>query len=467
MKTITRIRKNAETNRFPILGILVWLVVFAVSIFIVGSHGLSEGKDVFVILAGQGVPLGVLLGLLWWVAASEKILYDFNQILMLGTAFVLTLSLSLAGEMASPYFMPVAYLGMLIAMTQGRTVALAAHTVLVLASVMMGGWGLDVAVTLYAGGMAGIYLSRTLRQRYTLMLIGLIIGALQGLVASMLYLYQSGWSMAMAGNALWCLSGGVLSAVLLLGTLPLWENLFGMLTPYKLMELADPNQPLIKRLLTEAPGTYHHSVMVANLAESAAEAIGADALLARVGAYYHDIGKLNDPDLFKENQSGDNPHDRMDPLESAQAILSHVRDGLLLARQHRLPQAVRTFIAEHHGTTLVKYFYHKAQAEESGVDDNKYRYPGPLPQTRESAIVMLADAVESAARSMRGAGWDRIQETIVSLMNERMEEGQLDECALTVAQVRQMQGLFLHALKSLYHERVKYPQQQKADEVAE
>lgn len=466
MKTIIRSRKTTRTNRVPYLGILVWLVVFAVSIFIVGSRGLTEGRDVWAVLVGQGVPLGVLLALLWWVAAGEKILYDFNQILMLGTAFVLTLSLSLAGEMASPYFMPVAYLGMLIAMTQGRTMAIVAHMVLVLASVMMGGWDLDIAVTLFAGGMAGIYLSRTLRQRYALMLVGLIIGALQALVASMLYLYQSGWSMVMAGNALWCLAGGVLSAVLLLGTLPLWENLFGMLTPYKLMELADPNQPLIKRLLTEAPGTYHHSVMVANLAESAAEAIGADALLARVGSYYHDIGKLNDPGLFKENQGGDNPHDRMPPQESAQAILSHVKDGLLLARQHRLPQAIRAFIAEHHGTTMVRYFYHKARTEDPGVDEKKYRYPGPLPQTRESAIVMLADAVESAARSMRDAGWDRIQETIVLLMNERMQEGQLDECELTVAQVRQMQGLFLHALKSLYHERVEYPRQ-RGDEVAE
>ena len=466
MKTIIRSRKKTGTNRFPYLGILVWLVVFAVSLFIVGSRGLSEGREVWTVLAGQGVPLAVLLALLWWVAADEKILYDFNQILMLGTAFVLTLSLSRAGEMASPYFMPVAYLGMLIAMTQGRTMAIAAHTVLVLASVMMGGWEFSVAVTLFAGGMAGIYLSRALRQRYALMLVGLIIGALQGLVGAMLYLYQSGWSMNMAGNALWCLAGGVLSAVLLLGTLPLWENLFGMLTPYKLMELADPNQPLIKRLLTEAPGTYHHSVMVANLAESAAEAIGADALLARVGAYYHDIGKLNDPGLFKENQDGDNPHDRMRPQESARTILSHARDGLALARQYRLPQAIRAFIAEHHGTTMVRYFYHKARTEDPAVDEKKYRYPGPLPQTRESAIVMLADAVESAARSMRDLGWDRIQETIVSLMNDRMQEGQLDECALTVAQVRQMQGLFLHALKSLYHDRVQYPQQDK-EEVAE
>jgi putative nucleotidyltransferase with HDIG domain len=462
MRTLIRSRKRARANTFSILGILVWLAVFAVSLFIVCSKGLSEGEEVWAILVGQGVPLAILMALLWWVTAVEKVLYDFNQILMLGTAFVLTLALCLAGGIASPYFMPVAYLGMLIAMTQGRTVAVTAHTVLVLVSVMMGGWGIEAAVPLYVGGMAGIYLVSTLRQRYALLLIGLLVGALQALIAVMFHLYQQSPAASMIGEALWCLAGGTLSAVLLLGTLPVWENLFGMLTPYKLMELADPNQQLLKRLLTEAPGTYHHSVMVANLAESAAEALGADALLARVGSYYHDIGKLNAPGLFKENQSGDNPHDQLRPGESAQKILNHVRDGLTLARQRRLPEAIRAFIAEHHGTTLVAYFYHKACEQDPAVDEIKFRYPGPLPQTRESAIVMLADAVESAARSMRDAGWEHIQETVVSIMDERMRSGQLDQCALTVAEVRRMQGLFMNALKSLYHERVEYPRKPEA-----
>lgn len=465
MKTSNRSRKRERTGRFPILGILIWVAVYAVSLLILCSHGFSEGKEPLVVLAGQGIPLAALLALLWWVSAGQGPV-DSHQILMLGTAFVLNLSLCLATGIASPYFMPVAYLGMLLSMTRDRTVAMTAHTVLTLSAVMMEGWGLDAAVALYAGGMAGICLARALRQRYSLMLIGLIMGVIQALIVTVFYLYQHGWAMTMLGNALWSLAGGMLSAVLLLGTLPLWENVFGMLTPYKLMELAGPNQPLIKRLLTEAPGTYHHSVMVANLAESAAEAVGADALLARVGAYYHDIGKLNNPMLFMENQGGDNPHDQMDPQESARLILAHVRDGLVLARQHRLPQAIRTFVAEHHGKTMVKYFYLKAREADPDTDEQKYRYPGPLPQTKESAIVMLADAVESAARSMRDAGWDRIRETVTALMTERMQEGQLDECDLTVAQVRQMQGLFLRALKSLYHERVKYPQQAEHAEVA-
>lgn len=451
-------RRMARTHRFPILGILVWLAVFGISLFIVCGNGVAEGRTVWTVLAGQGVPLAILMILLWWVTAAEGVLFDFNRILMLGTAFVLTLALSVAGGAASPYFMPVAYLGMLIAMTQGKVVAVTAHTVLVLTAALMEGWGIEVALPLYAGGMTGIFLAGAMRQRYALLLIGLILGAVEALSAAMLRLYMGGSALAMAGDALWCLAGGVLSAVLLLGTLPVWENVFGILTPYKLMELADPNQPLIKRLLTEAPGTYHHSVMVANLAESAAEAVGADALLARVGSYYHDIGKLTAPGLFKENQGKDNPHDRMPPRESAAMIISHVRDGLALARQHRLPQAVRAFIAEHHGTTQAAYFYRKALETDPDTREDEYRYPGPLPRTRESAIVMLADAVESAARSMRDAGWDRIRETVIALMDERMRDGQLDTCALTIAEVRKMQGLFLTALKSLYHERVEYPQ---------
>lgn len=245
--------------------------------------------------------------------------------------------------------------------------------------------------------------------------------------------------------------------------LPGIERLFGVTTSLTLKELNDASHPLLRRLAQEAPGTYQHSLRLADLAEAAADAIGANALLCRVGAMYHDIGKLLRPDFFVENQGqGPNRHDSLDPRQSLAVILAHVRDGLILAREHRLPSPVRHMIESHHGTSLVEFFYHAAcqQAERTGQpppDPAEFRYPGPKPRSREAAILMLADSVESAARTLNEPTPQALAEVVDAAMARRMADGQLDQTPLTLSELHRIRSAFLHVLTAMYHSRIAYP----------
>jgi putative nucleotidyltransferase with HDIG domain len=241
----------------------------------------------------------------------------------------------------------------------------------------------------------------------------------------------------------------------------------GIRTYGQLHELARLNQPLLQQLLRRAPGTYHHSLMVANLAEQAAERIGADGLLARVGAYYHDVGKLVRPNFFVENQlDGNNGHDRLDPRTSAQIIISHVNDGLDLAKEYHLPRAVQAFIPEHQGTGLVKYFYHQAckQADTPAcVDEADFRYAGPKPQSRETAIVMLADSCEAAVRAAHPSSNGEIDKIVQRITDDKLISGELDECGLTGRDLDQICQAFVEMLRGVFHPRIQYPQEVKRE----
>jgi putative nucleotidyltransferase with HDIG domain len=260
------------------------------------------------------------------------------------------------------------------------------------------------------------------------------------------------------------LGGAVIAALLCMGFQPLMEIIFNLATPSKLLELANPNQPLLRRLLIEAPGTYHHSIIVANLSEAAAEAIGANPLLARVGSYFHDVGKLKRPLYFKENQLGDNPHDHTDPYVSSAIVTAHARDGLQMAKKYRLPMEIEKIIMEHHGDTPVMFFYHKAlqQADGNPVDIQDFRYDGTRPSMKESAIVMLADTIEAAVRSMPDPTPQRIEEFIEQLVRGKLEDGQLSDSPLTLRDIDKicdafttvLIGGFLRFLFLNFHRRV-------------
>lgn len=253
---------------------------------------------------------------------------------------------------------------------------------------------------------------------------------------------------------------GIFCAVLTVGSLPLWESVFGVVTPLKLLELSNPNHPLLKKLLIEAPGTYHHSIIVGNLSEAAANAVGANSLLARTGAFYHDIGKTSRPYFFKENQlTSENPHDKISPSLSSLIITNHVKDGLELAKKHKLPGEITAFINEHHGNTLVAYFYHKALNGENGekVDEESFRYKGKKPQTKETAIVMLADSVEAAVRSLSAPNRDKIQKMIEKIIKDKLEDGQLEDCDLTLKELESIKQAFINVILGIFHERIEYP----------
>jgi len=260
---------------------------------------------------------------------------------------------------------------------------------------------------------------------------------------------------------LYGLANGVLSAALTLVGFFALGSIFKMTTTLQLQELSRLDHPLLQELLRRAPGTYHHSIMVANLAEQAADRIKAQSTLVRVGAFYHDIGKMNNPSFFTENQEGHNPHDSIGPERSAEIIVSHVTDGLELARRYKLPDRIRDFIAEHHGRRLVRGFYLKAVEQAGGdetqVDESRYRYPGPRPQSRESGIVMLADAVEATSSALRPNTEKAIEKLVTTIIQEDLREGQLNNSGLTLGDIQMIRESFIEALKGRFHVRVRYP----------
>ena len=263
---------------------------------------------------------------------------------------------------------------------------------------------------------------------------------------------------------------GLLNSIIVLGASPLLESTFHIITPYGLAELGDHNQPLLKRLQMEAPGTYHHSLMVSTLCEAAAEAVGANPILARVGAFYHDIGKLKRPLFFVENQSYfsiENPHNKLNPRLSKMVITAHPKDGLEIAKKNGLPSVICDFIMQHHGEGLAKYFYNQAVQEEGveNVKEEQFRYPGPKPNSKETAILMLADAVESAVRAMKGATSDEIETIIDKIIVERLNDGQLADSPLTLKDLKVIAMTFSRILRGMQHNRIKY-QENIAEEFA-
>lgn len=234
---------------------------------------------------------------------------------------------------------------------------------------------------------------------------------------------------------------------------------FGILSSLKLTELSNPNHPLLRKLLIETPGTYHHSIIVGNLAESAAEAIGANGLLARVGSYYHDVGKTKRPTFFVENQlNSQNPHDKITPSLSKNIIIAHPKDGLEMLKDYKIPEVIQDLVMQHHGTTTLRFFYNKALNETDGaVNESEYRYPGPKAQTKEAAIVQIADSVEAAVRSLSNTTNESIEEMVRKIIKSNLDDGQFNECDLTFKEIEIISISMLETLKGIFHSRIEYP----------
>ncbi|MGI6036723.1 MAG: HD family phosphohydrolase [Limnochordia bacterium] len=367
--------------------------------------------------------------------------------------------LSLIPWIGMGYLIPVAFGGMLVALLLDSRLALMVVLVLGVITGLLMGNDFGMVFVALIGGFSGVFSVSKVSQRSDVMRAGFFAGA-----ASFLAMVASGtissdyfaltYSFLGLGN-------GLVSAVLTIGFLPYLESIFGITSPIRLLELANPNQPLLRRLLIETPGTYHHSIVVGNLAEAAAEVVHGDPLLARVGAYYHDIGKLKRPNFFVENQFGDeNPHEKISPSLSTLIIISHVKEGVELARESRLPEDIVALIQQHHGTDLVKFFYHKATElnKDDGVQETDFRYGGPRPQTKEAALIMLADAVEAAVRSLARPTPDRIEALVHKIIKERLNDGQLDESDLTLKDLDKVAAAFTKVLSGIFHNRVEYPE---------
>jgi len=301
------------------------------------------------------------------------------------------------------------------------------------------------------------------RRRMVIIRAGLFVGIIQALS---LFLARRFW-LDLPGQYLILLINGVISSVIVVGILPVFEYLFCTVTNVSLLELADFNQPILQRMIMEAPGTYHHSLVVGNLSEAACRQIGANALLARIGAYYHDIGKLEKADYFSENQNiTSSRHDELSPTMSKLVIMNHVKEGVELAKRYNLNPRLIDFIQQHHGNSLVYYFYRRALEEieeDQEIKEEGFRYPGPKPDTKEAAIVLLADSVEAAIRALKDPVPSKIEEVVHKVINNKFIDGQLDECDLTLKDLEQISAVFIRILGGMYHSRISYPESTKSE----
>jgi cyclic-di-AMP phosphodiesterase PgpH len=365
---------------------------------------------------------------------------------------------------------PMAAYSLILSILVHPRIGFFATTLLVFLMVLTQHPDLESMAVLLLGSLAGTFaLSRDpyFTDRQHLVGAMLTVSAANTLTVVALALINSpsltGW---LWGPLLWSIvasvGSGLLSGVLTVGLLPILESTFGLLSPYTLLELANHDQPLLRRLQFEAPGTFHHSLMLASLSEAAAKAIGANPLLTRVGCLYHDIGKMRRPLYFIENQSyfgSDNPHDRLPPRLSKRVIVAHTKDSIEMAQQHRLPEEIQAFMTEHHGTLMCGYFYQKALKEEgdqAGLTKDQFRYAGPKPQSRETAIAMLADAAESAVRALKTPSITQVEVLIDKLFRQRIDDGQFDECPITFQDLRVIRESFLRVLMGIQHERINY-----------
>ena len=422
----------------------------------------EENKiDVILYIGIAAIVLVIELLIVGYIMVFNKSLLDqLGRLLMIYIIFMSTLILSKVIEGISIYLIPVAASAMLVSILVDSRLALLINLSLTVVISIITGNNITFMAMALIGGTAGAYSVINTQQRSNIFISGIAVSIINmGTIVGIGFI-NSSEIMQTLTFGLYGLLNGMFSSVLAVGTLPLWESVFSVVTPLKLLELSNPNQPLLKKLLIEAPGTYQHSIIVGNLSESAADAIGANSLLVRAGAFYHDIGKTKRPYFFKENQlTPDNPHDKLNPTLSANIITDHVRDGIELAKKHKLPSEIRDFIAQHHGDTLVAYFYHKAKTGENGenIEEKDFRYDGPKPQSRETAIVMMADSVEAAVRSLSSPSKESVEELIEKIIQGKLKDGQLDECNITFRELTQIKEVFLKGILSIFHERIEYP----------
>ena len=420
-------------------------------------------KDIF----GLFLINALLISLLYFYIFTyhKDIFDDINKILFLGVIYVATIFIAKISSQISGYIIPTAFASMLIALTLNSRLALG-MTFLIginIGFIFLG--EIDYTIVALAGGLISIFSIRKATQRSSLTRAGLLIAAVNVVSIISLGLIHRNPTNLMFRSSMWGVLNGFISAILTLGILPFLETFFDISSSFRLMELTNPNQPLLKQLLVEAPGTYHHSVVVGNLAEAATEEIGGNSLLARVGAYYHDIGKLKRPYFFAENQEAyKNIHDELEPSLSALVIASHVKEGVDLARKHKLPKPIIEIINQHHGTGIISYFYHRAlqsNIDKSGeIDEESYRYSGPKPQSKEAGVILLADMLEAEARTLNNPTASRIKSLTQNVINKNLVNGQLDDCNLTLRELNKIKDVFSRILTGMFHNRVEYPDEE-------
>lgn len=404
--------------------------------------------------------------------SNQMLIFIITFMITLGTMKIISMVEELKyGEIS--FFFPIAMAVMLVRILLNERYAIAMAVILagfgtILFNVHIPG-NLNFSVGLYflLSGISAIIILSKRNFQAKLLQAGLLLSGMNIVILFAILLITNGhyseieYLFYVLGAGI----SGIGSSILTIGLLPFFEAGFGILSSLKLIELSNPNHPLLRKILTDAPGTYHHSVMVANLAESACEAIGANGLLARVGCYYHDIGKTRRPQFFIENQlNQDNPHDKLPPGTSKDIIIAHAVDGANMLRKAKFPTEIVDIAEQHHGTTLLKYFYHKVCKDGVEINEAEYRYPGPKAQTKEIAVIGIADSVEAAVRSMNHPTQEKIEELVKQIINDRIHDKQFAECDITMRELSIVQDSLCESLHGIFHSRIEYPELSKLEQ---
>ncbi|WP_044339611.1 HD family phosphohydrolase [Rossellomorea aquimaris] len=443
---------------------------------ILKSMGMVENTFSFKPYIGLALFVLVVISSLYYFFYTLEVTEERKQNYLILTSIVFVISLlimkivGLIDQMEIndiAFILPAAFTGMILRILLNERIAmmmvfiLSACSSIIFHQQFSGSIDIEIAIYTLFSGVSGILFLVSRNQRSNILRAGIYVALVNILILAFLVLL-SGTSYSNSEYVyylVFALVSGIGSSILTIGFLPFFEAGFGILSSMRLVELSSPTQPLLKKLLTDAPGTYHHSVMVANLAESACESIGANGLLARVGCYYHDVGKSKRPHFFIENQLNmENPHDRVSPETSRDVIISHASDGAEMLRKHKLPKEIVDIAEQHHGTTLLKYFYYKAKEQGKDVKEEDYRYPGPKPQTREAAIISIADSVEAAVRSKKSPTQGEIQQLVHSIVQDRLQDGQFNECDISLKQLETVKRSLCETLNGIFHPRIEYPE---------
>lgn len=428
-----------------------------------GLIGDSAGEGVILLYIVLAILLSSVMGIqFFYIYKNYRSVYlDFKKLVLINLINVFSLILVRCVSFASPFMIPLALAPLLMTMLINYKISLFVNSMNVIIVAALTGFNSQVIIIAIVNALVGATILRKMQQRNDILYSTLYIAVLSGVITFATGVILSSNLKDIFLNSAFSIIGTVFAGVLATGLLPFLESTFNIVTTLKLLELSNPNSPLLKKLLMEAPGTYHHSMLVANLAELAAEEVKANPVIARIGAYYHDVGKTTRPYFFKENQiSKENPHDKITANLSTLIIISHVKEGLELAKEYNIPEVIQDIIAQHHGTTLVKYFYYTVKNNSENPDEVReedFRYPGPIPSTKEAGIIMLADSVEAAVRSINEPTKGKIEEMVNNIIKDKLHSGQLNDCDLTLKDLETIRKCFLKTLNGIYHQRIEYP----------
>lgn len=427
----------------------------------------NSGKGMRILLISIFILTAIILFIQnYYIYKMHKHVYnEFKQLLLINLLNCSAIAIARIISIGTPYLIPLSFIPMIITLLVNYKISLFTSVVNVVLICVVSQFNPSIIIVALINAVLGATMLKKAQQRNDIMYAALYIMVIVAVIEFSTGVILSSDLKGTLINTLYTLVGSFVSGILAIGLLPFLEGVFDIVTTLKLLELSNPNSPLLRKLLMEAPGTYHHSMLVANISEMAAEEVKADPVVTRIGAYYHDIGKTKRPYFFKENQlSNENPHDKINPALSASIIIAHAKDGLELAKEYKLPKVIQDMIIQHHGTTLVKYFYYTLKnslEENEEIDEKDFRYPGPKPSTKEAAILMLADSVEAAVRSINEPTKEKIEEMVNNIIKDKLNSGQLDECDLTLKDLGKIRVCFLTALNGIYHQRIEYPTEKK------